>query len=290
MKKRELKRSIVRLIRGGELYGYEIRKILLSEGEKIQLSYLYKTLKEMCDEKLLESELSSGDHGPQTRKYRLTRQGREELGRVFGEATELIHDFYEDYVAKLPPRFFSEKFDMMMREAYGGRKSAALVTSEPLTQLHRRILHGLCGRSGAVSTFLIRSASIRAEPQIQGLRVLDGTMEDIPMKDQSLDAIVVVDLQDSMNLKACCRELRRVLKRGGLMFGCSPFIGLGGEYDPLEVGEFMKRTKYEMMGRAYLDKETVKKELAATFDYVDVANLAFMTAFVAGLKPIQLAA
>ena len=290
MKKRELKRSIVRLIRDGELYGYEIRKIILSEGERVQLSYLYKTLKEMCDEKLLESELSPGDHGPQTRKYRLTRQGRTELGRVFGEATELIHDFYEEYVARLPPRFFSEKFDMMMREAYAGRKSAALVTSERLTQLHRRILHGLCGRTGAVSTFLIKPASIRSETQIRGLKILDGTLEDIPMKDQSLDAMVVVDLQDSMNLNACCGELRRVLKRGGIMFGCSPFIGLGGEYDPLDVGEFMKKTKYEMTGRAYLDKETVKRQLAETFDYVDMTNFAFMTAFVAGLKPIQLAA
>ena len=290
MKKRELKRSIIRMIRSGEMYGYDIRKRFSDQGEKLQLSYLYKTLKEMCDEGLLRGQMRQGDLGPQRRQYRLTTKGNKELGRIFGEATELIHDFYEDYVYKLPPKYFSEKFEMMLGETYGGKKSAACMISEPLTHMHAMILDRLCERIRAERTYLIKLPKIQADVQRPSLTVLDGTFEDIPMKDKSLDAIVLMDIQDADNLELCCKELRRVLKRGGIIVACSPFIGLGGAMEPLEVGEYMKRAKYTLSGRPYLDKETVRKALAKTFDYVDVANMSFMTAFVAGLKPIQLTA
>ena len=290
MKKRELKRGIIRIVSGGDTYGYEIKRRLAAQGEKLQLSYIYKTLKEMCNEKLLQSELREGDQGPPRRQYHLTPGGEQALGVIFGEATELIHDYYEEYVAGLPPAFFSEKFEMMMREVYGGRKNVALVISEPLTRLHRLILDKLCTRSGGERTYLIKPPHIKADLDLTDLTVLDGGFEDIPMKDKSLDAIVAVDVQDSENLEASCKEFRRVLRNGGILVGCTPFMGLGGANDPLDVGEFMKKAKYTLSGRPYLDRETVRKALAKTFDYVDVANIAFMTAFVAGLKPIKLVA
>ncbi len=290
MKKRELKRSIIRMIRSGDMYGYEIQRLLASQGEKLQLSYLYKTLKEMSQEGILRSQLQPGEEGPQRRQYRLTAKGQKELGKIFGEATELVHDFYEEYVASLPPQFFSEKFELMMGEAYGGRKSVALIISEPLTRLHKLILDRLRGRKGGERTYLIKPSHITADPQLVDVTTLDGNFEDIPMKDKSLDAIVAVDIQDAANLELCCRELRRVLRTGGIMVACCPFLGLGGAAEPLEVGEYMKRAKYVLSGRPYLNKEIVKEALAKDFDYVDVANMSFMTAFVAGLKPIQLAA
>lgn len=43
------------------MYGYEIQKLLAAHGDKIQLSHLYKILKEMCGEDLLESQLREGE-------------------------------------------------------------------------------------------------------------------------------------------------------------------------------------------------------------------------------------
>ena len=288
MKKRELKRSIIRMVRNREMYGYEMRGLLASQGEKIQLSYLYKTLKEMCEEGLLQSRRRAGEHGPQRRQYHLTEQGSKELGKIFGEATELIHDFYEDYAANLPPRFFLEKFQMMIREMYGGRDVVAMLISEPLAHVqHRKILEELCGRPGAKRTYLIKPAHFKSDTELPNLTVLDGDFEDIPLKEKSLDAIMVVDIQDAENLRTSCKEFRRVLKSGGIMCGCAPFMGLGGANDPLEVGEFMKKMKRSLTGEDYLDKETIKKALRETFDYVDIANMSFLTAFISGLKPIR---
>ena len=287
MKKRELKRAIIRTIRSRELYGYELRKILASQGVKLQLSYIYKTLKEMSDEGFLESDLRRGGYGPQRRLYRLTEQGRRELGKIFGEAQELIHDFYEEYVSNLPPAFFSDRFRMMMREVYGGRESMALVISEPLTYIHRELLETMCLRAGGKRTYLVKPSSIRAEVDFPNLTVLEGSLDDIPLKEKSLDALVVVDIQDAVNLVTCCREFRRVLKSGSVLFGCAPFMGLGDVIDPLEVGEFMKKMKYSLTGRPYLDKETIKKALGENFDYVDIASIGFLTAFISGFRSIS---
>ena len=172
-----------------------------------------------------------------------------------------------------------------MREVYAGRQSTALVITESLSYVHRELLEGICARSGAIRTYLIKPPSVRTDLEVPNLTLLDGALDDIPLKDRSLDAIVVVDIQDAVNIKTCCREFRRVLKSSGVIFGCAPFMGLGGVTDPLEAGEFMKKMKYTLTGRPYLDKESIRKALSETFDYVDVTNMGFLTAFVFGLKP-----
>ena len=287
MKKRELKRGIIRTIRDREMYGYELRKILAARGEEVQLSYLYRTLKEMRDDGLLESRLQAGGAGPQRRMHRLTAKGKKELGRVFGEAAELIHDFYEDYMAKLPPPFFMDRFRMMMTEIYGGREAVGLVLSEPLTHLHRKLLERICARPGAKRTYLIKPPGVKAEVDLPNVTVVEGTLDDIPLKDGSLGGMVVVDIQDAVRLNACCAEFRRVLQRGGVMCGCAPFMGLEGGTEPLGVGAFMKRSKYVLSGRPYHDKEAIKNALAMNFDSVDIASMGFLTAFIGGLRPIR---
>ncbi len=267
------------------MYGYELKKIFSAQGEKVQLSYLYKTLKEMVGEGLLESHLKHGEHGPRRRQYCLTGQGKKELGKIFNEATELIHDFYEEYVSGLPPEVFSGRFHTMMEHAFGGRESVAFVISEPLTHLHRELLLGICQRSGAKRTYLIKPPAIQVHEEFPNLSVLDGAFDDLPLKDKSVDGMLVVDIQDATNLRTCCTEFRRILKGGGIVCGCAPFLGLRGQNDPLDLGEFMKRTKYTWTGKPYLEKEKIEQILNETFDYVDVAGLGFMTAFISGLKP-----
>ncbi len=268
------------------MYGYELWKRFASEGDKVQLSYLYKTLAEMSKEGLLVSRVQRGDRGPSRRQYFLSALGRRELGTIFAEATELVHDFYEDYMAKLPPEFFSERFNRMCNEVWTGRESLAMVISQPLTRFHQEILENACRRTGAKHTYLVKPPESGAAPGLPGLTVLDGSFEDIQLKEKSLDCLIVVDIQDATNLKRCLREFRRLLRSGGVMFGCAPFMGLAGPSDPLDVGEFMKKMKYGWSGKPYLGKDTIKKGLEETFDYVFIGGVGFVTGFISGLKPI----
>ncbi len=268
------------------MYGYQLHKTLQSQGEPVQLSYLYKTLKEMCEEGLLESHVQRGQSGPRTRQYRLGSKGRHVLSKIFGDATELVHEFYEDYLSRLPPESFGERFHRMMKEVYDGRDRVAFVSSGPLTKLHRELLDGLCARSGAQRTYLIKPPDLKMDVGMPGLEIQDGTFEDLPFRDKSVDAMLVVDIQDAVRLRSCSAEFRRVLKEGGIVSCCAAFLSLGAETDPLEVGEFMKKMRRVLPGKPYLGKRAIQEALAKDFDYVDVASMLFFTAFVAGLKPV----
>ena len=70
------------------------------------------------------------------------------------------------------------------------------------------------------------------------------------------------------------------------MCGCAPFMGLSGRDDPLDVAEFMKKAKFTLTARPYVDKMMLKTALDESFDYCDVVKMSLLTVFVAGLKPI----
>src|SRR2546422_8780165 len=119
-----------------------------------------------------------------------------------------------------------------------------MIIATHLTWIHREILEGMVARPGPRHSYLIKPAGLEARADYPGLTVLDGGFDDIPLKDESLDALIAVDIQDALNLKRSCREFRRALKSRGVVFGWAPFMGLGGTTDPLGVGEVMKKMKW----------------------------------------------
>jgi hypothetical protein len=174
---------------------------------------------------------------------------------------------------------------MMMSKVYGRRADVAFVISEPLTHLHRDLLGTLARRSGRRRTYLVKPPGMKVSLADLELTVLDGTFDDIPLKDRSVDGMIVVDIQDALDLKRCCAEFRRVMRDGGVMCGCAPFLGLTGEGEPIELGEFMKKMKHDLRGQPYRDKESIRRALETHFDFVDVTGMGFMTAFVTSLNP-----
>src|SRR5438552_17968537 len=121
MRKRELKRAIVRIVWNREVYGYQLRGLPAACGTTVQLSYLSALLKEMTQDGLLESRVASGNSGPAKRMYRLAPKGRRDLGHVFGEAPELIHEAYGDYAARLPRPACPGRCHELLGLVYGKR-------------------------------------------------------------------------------------------------------------------------------------------------------------------------
>ena len=67
MKKRELKRQIMQVLKRKELHGYYIANRLTALGLPIHLGYLYQTLDEMEKEGLLVSRWEKSEAGPERR-------------------------------------------------------------------------------------------------------------------------------------------------------------------------------------------------------------------------------
>ncbi len=103
MKSDDIKKGILRIFRGGELYGYDIHKKLGTMDVDIDLSRLYRILNDMKKEGLLESRWEKSQSGPRKRMYRVTEGGQEKLREILLEAIEMVHGFYGEYLMGLPP-------------------------------------------------------------------------------------------------------------------------------------------------------------------------------------------
>src|SRR4030043_528006 len=103
MKTDDLKRIILKMFKGNELYGYEIHKRLESQGVEVEMGRLYRVLNDMLKERLLESLWQKSQIGPKKRVYRLGKKGEKELEKILEDAIETVHIFYGEYLLNLSP-------------------------------------------------------------------------------------------------------------------------------------------------------------------------------------------
>lgn len=94
----------MRTLKGREVYGYKVAKILSSRGNKIHLGYLYEVLGEMENEEIVESRWEKGVGGPKRKLYSLTDKGETALNSLLKDTIQTIHHFYNAYLASLPPK------------------------------------------------------------------------------------------------------------------------------------------------------------------------------------------
>jgi len=71
----DLKQTILKMFRGHDFYGYEVKKKLAHEGIEVHLSRLYRVLNSMFKEELLETRWEKSSIGPMKRMYKLSKKG-----------------------------------------------------------------------------------------------------------------------------------------------------------------------------------------------------------------------
>ena len=103
MRTADLKKVIIKLFGQKEFYGYEVHKVLASEGVELEISRLYRVLNEMQKEELLKSSWKKSSLGPKKKMYRLGEKGRSVINEIFLDAIKTVHSFYGTYLLSLIP-------------------------------------------------------------------------------------------------------------------------------------------------------------------------------------------
>jgi DNA-binding PadR family transcriptional regulator len=85
------------LLEGGASYGYELRRELAANDLEIDASVLYRVLRGLERDGLVESRWMRSDAGPRRRFYRLTAKGRRQLDEIVALIVE-IRDINHMYV------------------------------------------------------------------------------------------------------------------------------------------------------------------------------------------------
>lgn len=285
MRTENLERTILKMLKGMEIYGYQVHKQLVSRGVKIEISRLYRVLTGMLKEGYLESRWEKSRMGPRKRMYRLSKKGKEELEGILLEAIETVHDFYREYLLGLPPE--ADVFNTMCKLLTTKLKEQgkiAYVTSA-YSVMHERLISTLHNKLPKGKIYFIKPHSMIVDLNLSNLMFLDGAYNSIPLKDEYADLLVVTKVPEKDVMESTLREAYRVLKKNGTLAILTPTILVHKYKDPMTIGDFVEKYEHETLEKPDdLDWDFLKASLKNFFQRLRERRIVHVTIFLASEK------
>lgn len=269
MKTDDIKKGILRIFRGGELYGYDIHKKLGAMDVDIDLSRLYRILNDMKKEGLLESRWEKSQSGPRKRMYMVTEGGKEKLREILLEAIELVHGFYGEYLMSLAPES-NPVFELihLMTESFQGNENVAYITTKPfgvseiiISLIHKNLPEG--------KVYLVKPRLVEVNLELDNLLTLGGSYEDVPLKDDFIDLIISIDLPREELLRDAVEEWNRILVPKGRLVIMTPKILVSDNEGPLSIGDFVEKYEHEIREKGQTVNERLLDDALTKF-FVDI--------------------
>ena len=262
----------------GEFYGYEIHKRLEQRKIKIGIGRLYSILGDMKNEGFLKDRWEKSQSGPRRRVYRISKKGTIARDEILGEAIKTVHEFYIEYLFSLPSELsvFNMVSDLLV-EKLPNKANVAYAASR-FSGPVMKIMETLQEKFPDGSLYAIHPRDKNFQLGMDAVSVVDGTFEDIPMKDDYLDLLVVTGNIRSDCLDVCLREWQRVLGIDGRLAIITPTALLAKYEDPLDIGEFIEQREHPRLeSESHLDFEILSNEMKKYFEYVDVDKVVHIT-------------
>jgi PadR family transcriptional regulator PadR len=266
MRTPELKKTILEMAGLNEFYGYEIHQELAEKNINVGIGRLYAILGEMKSDGLLKDRWEKSNSGPRRRIYRIASKGKVERERILMEAIKTVHDFYIEYLLSLPPELSA--FDTISTLlAKGTGKEINIAYAAPgISGLIKRLLHRLKEERPKANIYAVCPKTEASEIDLEGISVLDGTLQDIPIKDGYLSLLVVTGSIKKDCLDDCLTEWRRVIGPKGKLALVTPTALIANYEDPLGIGEFIEKREHPPPeGEDHLDARLLKTALGKHF-------------------------
>jgi DNA-binding PadR family transcriptional regulator len=282
VRSKDLKRSILKILDDGESYGYEVHKKLMREGVRIEISRLYRVLNEMLKENYLTGRWQKSVIGPRRRVYEIGKKGTVELNIILLEAIGTVHEYYGKYLMGLPAKI--NVLNRVCRLLTQGLEQAATIGYLvcEYSPIHEKMISILCDEVPKGEVYFIKPASLRIDLGIENLYSLDGTHQNIPLKNSYLDALLVIDVPSKKLLKNSVREWHRTVRRNGRLGILAPTALINKIDDPLTIGDFMEKYEHESVEEnEKADRESFQTMLRESFQKVEARKIAIMTLVLA---------
>jgi len=214
--------------------------------------------------------------------YRLGSRGREELDRILLDSIQTVHSFYGDYLLSLRPEIdvFEDIFMLLTDELDKGGNVAYLAVKD--STMHRIMLLNLQKRVPQGKVHFVKPPSVVADLTLEDLVVMNGTYDDIPLKDGFADLLVVIDLPKEDLLEAALREWHRVIGQNGKLTIMTPTILVHRYRNPLTIGQFIEKYEHETIEKGvHVDRELLQTLLKTLFKKVGERVIVHMTIILA---------
>ncbi|MEJ2241513.1 MAG: helix-turn-helix transcriptional regulator [Candidatus Bathyarchaeota archaeon] len=254
MRTKELKSKIVMLAGNKEFYGYEIHKILESQGITIEISRLYRVLNEMLKEKIFSSRWEKSQSGPKKRIYKLDIEGKNKREEMLCQAIGIVHKFYGEYLQSLPSEL--------------------------------NVVKKIRKKTSPARIYLIKPDLIKFDLNLENLMFIEGNYSSIPLKDDYLDLLVVIGIPKKDLFRDSLNEWKRLLNSTGKLTLVAPTVLIDDYKDPKNIGEFFEEFEHnESHQIEKIGTETIMKELEKLFKNIEKTKIVHVTLFRAS-EPI----
>jgi len=278
----DLKIKILEESGGQEFYGYEIQKRLKRKGIDIEFGRLYKILTSMLRESLLQSRWERSSKGPKRKLFKIDENVQKELDKALLAAIDLVREHYNDYVVNLAPWINPiVVLSGMLTQRLLKNSSVAYVVARqgPTEQV---ILEAIRKRVRDCKVISIGPKSKDLGFQSGNETSFDGEYDNIPLKDQSVDLLVIMGVPESQKLRRSMDEWRRILKVEGDLAMVAPNVLLTVQKDPATLDDFVEKWAYNIITKnTPADMNSIQALFEEGFRIVEKKNLLNLTVLLA---------
>ncbi len=185
-----------------------------------------------------------------------------------------------DYLRKTSPEVLKLPFQLM---AQGLRKDGIIVymTSEDsgINEKAIRILHSEIPNA---TLFFVKPSEMSLSFDYSQMTVLNGTLDNIPLKDDHVDLLVAPSLSKIKTLEGSLREWHRLLRSDGRLALFLPTALLDQNPDPLLIGQFIEKFEHRIhYKRISVKREFLQPLLEQFFNKIEEKKIVHMTFFLA---------
>ncbi|MFW9805958.1 MAG: helix-turn-helix transcriptional regulator [Candidatus Thorarchaeota archaeon] len=286
MRTPELKEIILRIAGDSEFYGYEIHKQLEQRKVNIGIGRLYSVLGEMKDQGLLIDRWEESKSGPKRRVYKIGAKGDNEREKILTEAIKTVHEFYTEYLNGLPPEHsvFGLISQMLTRKI--SKTSNIGYVATRFTGPMRKVISQLSKDVAGGKIYAITEQAKGLNLEIENGLIIEGSPEDIPVKDDFLDLLVITGNVKKDCLDKCLSEWRRVLSDDGILAFTTPTATITSFKDPLDIGEFIEQREHpQLEGEEAMSSEILQASMKRFFKSVQEKRIVHITLVIGTGNP-----
>jgi ubiquinone/menaquinone biosynthesis C-methylase UbiE len=148
--------------------------------------------------------------------------------------------------------------------------------------MQKVMIHQLHNWTPDTMKYLIKPTSVKIELKIRNLVLMNGAYNNIPLRTDYLDLLVITDLPPTNSLEEALREWHRVVKQDGRLALLIPTTLLTKNEDPLTIGDFVEKHEHERIEKGEpINKEYLQDLLETSFKKIKEKKIVHMTIFLA---------
>ncbi|MHA2140237.1 MAG: PadR family transcriptional regulator [Candidatus Thorarchaeota archaeon] len=263
MRKPELRKNLLRIINVEKIHGYDIHKRLSAEGVRIGLTRMYSVLDEMVKDGLLTECWQKSRQGPKKKVFSLSESGDLERMTLLIDSVNSVHEFYLGYLQTFPPE--RNIFDLVWASlASDIRESPTIaIAVGHLSQPVDYLLNRFHNHFSSGSFYILTNPNV--EVKDGNWQVLYGIYDDVPLKNEYLDMLVVLGFHLSYSDPAIVREWHRMIRKDGKLVVVTASIQTAELDEPLPMGQYIEFHQHSNHG-VKEDWDVFKTHLCSHFN------------------------